>query len=232
MSRANVPREAKASHSAAEAHQIVQDCLHSRHGLKNIFVPSFNNVEGVIWYDVAVIGDDIVRWTVSRRFNEFFLLNQEIEARVRVSHALPPFPEKYSKTLHDHQSHNFCETRRNLLQNYLQKINQISSLQSCEPFLDFLNPGKDEKAEEVSSRDSAFRAEAKLEKKTWGYTCSECTSVSVPTAQILKRDHVVYQINCENLNKRESFRTWTVLRRYEEFYGLDAHLRTVLIILK
>jgi len=53
----------------------------------------------------------------------------------------------------------------------------------------------------------------------------EVTSVSIPKTQILKQDHVVYQLNVENVTKRRSFSSWTVLRRFVEFFILDRQIR-------
>lgn len=54
----------------------------------------------------------------------------------------------------------------------------------------------------------------------------EITSVSIPSSQILKSDHTIYQIHCCNCNKRESFSEWTVLKRFAEFHEFDASIRT------
>eukprot|EP00455_Lapot_gusevi_P037453 TRINITY_DN4190_c0_g1_i1.p1 TRINITY_DN4190_c0_g1~~TRINITY_DN4190_c0_g1_i1.p1 ORF type:complete len:315 (-),score=43.67 TRINITY_DN4190_c0_g1_i1:164-1108(-) len=57
---------------------------------------------------------------------------------------------------------------------------------------------------------------------------SEVSSVSIPAAQILRGDHVIYQINVVNEKKRKSFSQWTVLKRYGEFAEFDAALRSYL----
>jgi hypothetical protein len=57
-----------------------------------------------------------------RRFNEFVELNTAIEARVRVSWGLPPFPDKHWKIFTDHLDPDFINIRRTILENYLKKV--------------------------------------------------------------------------------------------------------------
>ena len=67
-----------------------------------------------------------------------------------------------------------------ILQNYLQKINQIPRLRNCRDFLNFLNPGLEDAAEQVNARDESF-AKA-VEEKTQlvhAYTCPEVTTISM-----------------------------------------------------
>lgn len=53
----------------------------------------------------------------------------------------------------------------------------------------------------------------------------EVTDVSVAAAQILRRNHVVYQINVENSRKRKTYARWTVMKRFGEFAKLNEKLR-------
>jgi hypothetical protein len=53
----------------------------------------------------------------------------------------------------------------------------------------------------------------------------EVSDVSIPSAQVLKHDHVVYQINVCNVAKLSAFSRWTVLKRFQDFVQLDAAIR-------
>lgn len=58
------------------------------------------------------------------------------------------------------------------------------------------------------------------------WVSSEVSDVSIPAAQVLRANHVVFQVNIENLAKLSAFSKWTVLKRYEEFYRLDLKIRS------
>lgn len=53
----------------------------------------------------------------------------------------------------------------------------------------------------------------------------EVTSVLIPQTRMMS-DHVLYQVDVCNSKKRRTFSTWTVLKRFKQFYQLDAVLRT------
>lgn len=57
---------------------------------------------------------------------------------------------------------------------------------------------------------------------------TEITSVAVPCAQVLKSEHVVYQVSVTNEKRRKSFQRWTVLKRFSDVCAFDAALRTAL----
>jgi len=56
---------------------------------------------------------------------------------------------------------------------------------------------------------------------------SEVTSISIPAAQVLKNDHVVYVVNLENTNKAV-FSSWTILKRFEDFWRINQKIRAIL----
>lgn len=56
------------------------------------------------------------------------------------------------------------------------------------------------------------------------WVSSEVSDVAIPAAQIV-RQHVVFQVNIENVAKLSAFSKWTVLKRYEEFFRLDQAIR-------
>lgn len=67
---------------------------------------------------------------------------------------------------------------------------------------------------------------------TW--VSPEVSDVCIPSAQILKNDHVVFQLNVENLARAsggygdDSHTRWTVLKRYGEFRIMDDRIRAEL----
>ena len=46
------------------------------------------------------------------------------------------------------------------------------------------------------------------------------TGISIPAVRKMS-DHVLYQIDVSNERKRRSFRKWTVLKRFGQFFTLD-----------
>jgi hypothetical protein len=56
----------------------------------------------------------------------------------------------------------------------------------------------------------------------------EITFLSIPTAQILRNQHIVYHVCCENESAPAEYAKWTVLKRYSEFVALDQTIRAEL----
>lgn len=264
-----------ASHSSAS--RLVIECLKQAakgEYLEKIFVRNPEVIDEVVFYDIVVIKDNL-RWCITKRFDEFFRLNEELEKRVRNPDALPPFPSKQFKILTDHLNDNFIEMRRSLIENYMQKLLNIRRVRNCSLVLRFLAPTNEHSVEQISFKDSIFEADkvkqstaspalvdnddvpssdndnnntntepkvsgaASPVKQTGNKKISdifnndekatsaseEVTNVHVRCAQIVRNDHVVYQIDVENVYRRASFAKWTVLKRYQDFFTLDAKLR-------
>merc|ERR1712154_601596 len=55
----------------------------------------------------------------------------------------------------------------------------------------------------------------------------EVTNIVIQSTRKMA-DHVLYQISLSNSHKRASFRAWTVLKRFTQFYEMDLKLRSVL----
>lgn len=49
----------------------------------------------------------------------------------------------------------------------------------------------------------------------------EVTDLSVPATRTMT-NHVLYQIDVLNMKKRSTFSKWTVLKRFNQFYEMDA----------
>lgn len=55
----------------------------------------------------------------------------------------------------------------------------------------------------------------------------EITHIEIQTTRKMS-DHVLYQITVSNSHLRDSFRCWTVLKRFTQFYEMDIVLRQML----
>ena len=55
----------------------------------------------------------------------------------------------------------------------------------------------------------------------------EVTNIVIQSTRKMT-DHVLYQICVSNSHKRASFRAWTVLKRFTQFYEMDLKLRSSL----
>merc|ERR1712244_218309 len=55
----------------------------------------------------------------------------------------------------------------------------------------------------------------------------EVTNIVIQSTRKMS-DHVLYQICVSNSHKRASFRAWTVLKRFTQFYEMDLKLRGVI----
>lgn len=53
---------------------------------------------------------------------------------------------------------------------------------------------------------------------------AEVTGVCIPQTRLMS-DHVLYQVDVSNARKRKTFSKWTVLKRFGQFFDLDAALR-------
>jgi len=53
---------------------------------------------------------------------------------------------------------------------------------------------------------------------------AEVTGVSIPQTRLMS-DHVLFQVDVVNARKRKTFSKWTVLKRFGQFFDLDAALR-------
>jgi len=52
----------------------------------------------------------------------------------------------------------------------------------------------------------------------------EVTGITIPATRTMS-DHVLYQIDVTNDHKRKSYSKWTVLKRFTQFFEMDAAVR-------
>jgi hypothetical protein len=82
------------------------------------------------------------KWTVLKRFGQFFELDHELRANFagdeRTLALLPASPVRQSKLLYDHMDPHFIEHRRVLLENYLHKLLLMPIIAKNAAFLTFL----------------------------------------------------------------------------------------------
>lgn len=89
-------------------------------------------------------------------------------------------------------------------------------------------PDSDDSDEEAAANRKSGAGKAKRDEPLYVTAEDEITSVSIPSSQILKNDHTIYQVHCCNCNKRESFSEWTVLKRFAEIHEFDSSLRVAI----
>jgi hypothetical protein len=146
-------------------------------------------------------------------------LNENIENTWNHNLNLPPFPNKQLKFWTDHLNEKHIEARRALLENYLKKLSTNSKLRSSDAFLTFLSPDSNDALEQTwMKKESLFepRSNESIDQPSESspgnsneYISEEITGVSIVAAQILKHDHVVYQVNVENVRKTSTYQKWT-----------------------
>ena len=170
---------------------------------------------------------------------------------------LPLLPAKHYKWFTDHTKPSFIEKRRALLDNYVKKLIKAKGVNSSQCVVNFFH--NDKQAEEVI-RKRTIQQEARLkreeeeeeeheeeeeeqkqkqkEKQKREHRLSdeydfpqdqEVTNIVIQSTRKMT-DHVLYQICVSNSHKRSSFRAWTVLKRFTQFYEMDIKLRAGLQI--
>lgn len=104
--------------------------------LTEICIPSTRIMSDHVLYQIDCTNckkrRSFARWTVLKRFGQFFEMDQLVRASVppqgssaateRLLASLPTVPGKQSKLLFDHMEESFIEHRRLLLENYLHKM--------------------------------------------------------------------------------------------------------------
>ena len=83
------------------------------------------------------------RWTVLKRFGQFYDMDQAVKRSLAASGhhnlVLPTLPQKKARFLTDHMDKSFVEQRRALLENYLRRMLHIVPVVRNKEFLLFLN---------------------------------------------------------------------------------------------
>jgi hypothetical protein len=182
----------------------------------HIAIPSTtNNAEGVTFYNITATGS-FSSWSVAKRYSQFEELYNNLSAELGAA-GLPrgvALPPKKPKLLVSHSSPAFIEERRVLLENLLRKLLTAKETRTSHYFLSFMTS---DRLDHVIKLEDAKAAEEMPEDV-------EVTDVSVPSTRTMS-DHVLYQVDVSNARKRKTFSKWTVLKRYVQFYEMDAALR-------
>lgn len=135
-------------------------------------------------------------------------------------HGLPSGAELPGKKLkiwvpHDDTIH--TKERELLLENYLRKLASVKEICDSDLFVGFLCTDKVTLDSEPKREDFSDVVDNLPDDV-------EVTSVSIPTVRMMP-DHVLYQVDVMNERKRKSFQKWTVLKRFQQFYEMDAKIR-------
>jgi len=173
--------------------------------------------QGTVFYIIRVL-DNGRSWLTSKRYSSFETLQTNILASN--SRGLPhgtELPPKKLKLFVSHVSPAFIEERRVLLENFLRRL-AGSDIGRTEVFRQFLDSDRVEE----DSTTLALETESKQEKQMPSDV--EITGASIPSTRTMT-DHVLYQIDLENNKKRQSFSRWTVLKRFNQIYDMDAAIR-------
>mmetsp|Transcript_11606 Transcript_11606/g.22080 ORF Transcript_11606/g.22080 Transcript_11606/m.22080 type:complete len:301 (+) Transcript_11606:40-942(+) len=203
--------------------------------IESAFVSSNESCYGIIYYEVVVVANNSLRWSVQRRFAEFHSLHSKLKEHKETAgtdQELPPFPSRAWGFVVDHFSRHFLDMRKTLLSNFLERLVQSSQYNQNFWLLEFFRPDHSDQPENASTSDttSLYTSPTCSTLADMGSGTSfvseteEVTSLSVSSAQILQHDHVVYQINLFNQHKPVEYQHWTVLRRYNDFLALHKNL--------
>lgn len=220
------------------------------HSIRRVRIPSYTITDGVCLYEVEVANKSFI-WNLWLRFDAFVRLYgrlQELATEYRSNigkddhrFVLPPFPFKQPKIFVDHTNKQFIETRRRLLENFLQKILEHEDFRYFESFITFLLPPENEVA--IPRKDpvpssheaSSGRLTRKKRKKKSRYRfgtdmievseLDEITGVEVRKSQVLKNDHTVFHVHVLNENKPKPYQQWTSLKRYQDFDKFQLSLK-------
>jgi len=191
------------------------------------------------YHMTCVINSLSLKWTFRIRYRYFHVLFKALEKvwmfRSSFEDPLPPFPKKKSKIFTNHLNVHFIRQRRVLIDNFLHKIVNAKHLNQSQVFMEFCMPGEHVTGTpEISlynpTRDNVFSWELKDQLTDTGIEDEdiepfEVTAVKITHAQILRHNHVIYQIDVTNKLKEGQFSSWVVLKRFDEFCKLSSSLR-------
>lgn len=180
--------------------------------IKKASIPDSKVEEGVVFFLINV-DSGFDSWSVKKRYSQFedfqsVLLASPLARKIPPNVGLPP---KRLKLFTDHSSPAFIEERRVLLESFLQSLLKVPALAKSEPVVNFLNSDK-----QVSKAEK--KKEAELPDDV------EITHIEVPSTRTMS-DHVLYQVDVSNSRKPKTFSKWTVLKRFTQFYDMDAAVR-------
>merc|ERR1712154_253170 len=215
--------------------------------VKNAFVES-----DIVFYDIHVKTSQHY-WHVTKRYSQFEDLHNKLLTTTKQK--LPLLPAKHYKWFTDHTKPSFIEKRRALLDNYVKKLRKCKGVNESQCVVNFFHNDKsDEKVIEQRKKEQQrlsdleranegnmddedeedeYKKELKKEhRRSDDYDFPQDQEVTNIVIQSTRKmtDHVLYQICVSNSHKRSSFRAWTVLKRFTQFYEMDTKLRAALEI--
>jgi len=114
--------------------------------ITGVTIPATRTMSDHVLYQIDVVNarkrKSFQKWTVLKRFAQFFEMDQLVRAdfveQLELLESLPPAPKREAKLLSDHMDDSFIEQRRVLLENYLQKMLHVVPVAHNEHFLAFL----------------------------------------------------------------------------------------------
>jgi len=190
--------------------------------IKAVSIPSTKKDQTAVYYLIGVTGS-FHKWTVAKRYSQFEALHTDIVTEMS-GKALPAgceLPPKKIKLFTSHTDSAFVEERRCLLEAYLKKLLSVEKLAKGDVLVKFLSSDKEGK--ETVATDTKTETKQTSNSSTSDED-AEITGVSIPSTRTMS-DHVLYQIDVVNNKKRKTFSKWTVLKRFGQFYDMDAAVR-------
>jgi hypothetical protein len=183
--------------------------------IKAATVPQSKIIDGVAFYIIKVTGS-FNSWCVSKRYSQFEQLQGSICDAKGFPSSLDLPPKRY-KFFGSQLSPAFLEERRVLLEAYLKKLVSIEDVAKNQTFTSFLTSDKTDNID-VKAKSDRKRPIDDIPDDV------EVTGVTIPATRQMS-DHVLYQIDVVNSRKEKEFSKWTVLKRFGQFYEMDAAVR-------
>lgn len=185
-------------------------------GVTDVAIPTAELKAGVVYYNIWACMEG-AQWKASKRYSEFLGLH---EALHNVGIFVPDsvkIPPKKPKLFVAHSDTGFIEERRVLLENYLKRIMETKGVPTCAPLTEFLGDTQlDQQHYRKPSREVLMMNDAPDD--------VEITGVSIPTTRVMS-DHILYRVDVVNIRKRKTFSKWTMMKRFGQFYEMDAMMR-------
>jgi hypothetical protein len=172
--------------------------------------------QGTVFYIIRV-SKGANSFLLQKRYSNFETLQANIIGAGRTLPSNTELPTKRIKLFTDHTSAAFIEERRVLLENFLRKLIN-HDIGRSPPFVSFLAENRMDDPLSVQTEEEKKKNRGALPADV------EITGATVPSTRTMT-DHVLYQIDLENNNKRQSFSKWTVLKRFNHIYEMDAAIR-------
>jgi hypothetical protein len=227
----------------------------ARERVQSALVAGVRAFDRVVYYEVEVATASLRWRVSARfeRLYQMHLELSELQVLQHRRDRLPPFPEKRYKLATNHLAPLFVQERRALIDNYLRRVAASEAWGRAAPFLHLCSPGShllraeevlaDEKAQPKGAPAADARGDlrafaaltaveidrvthyvipsgAGLPESPW-----EVTWFRVAAAQVLRGDHVIYQLVMSAGEHLDGAETWVVLKRFEEFVELDRAVR-------